>query len=82
MLSCKLYQVLTIPKPLREPITIGRPVPVWCEGSHCPDRTAPVFLSFGTAGIFRLCGHCHAGRVRLLRAMLPVVRPRMRWTPS
>lgn len=75
-LTCKTYQVMTIPKPLPEPLLFGRSVTVRCDGSHCPNPTAPVLISLGTAGAFWLCAHCHAGRLRLIRAMLPVLKRR------
>ncbi|BFU90122.1 MAG: hypothetical protein NTAFB01_13090 [Nitrospira sp.] len=77
-LTCKLYQVLTSPKPLPEPIPVGRSVTVRCEGPRCANRTAPVFVSLGPSGAAWLCATCRAMKLHLLRAALPLLRKPVR----
>lgn len=78
MLACKTYQVVTTPKPLREPLTFGAIRSVLCDGPRCRNRSAPVFLALGVKGALALCQVCRAWHQRVIREALPDLKRRPR----
>ena len=45
-----------------------------CQGRSCGNRTAPVFLTFGSRGMRLLCAECRAWQQRIICARLPEIR--------
>ena len=45
-----------------------------CQGRCCGERTAPVFVTFGTRGVLLLCADCRAWQQRTIRARIREIR--------
>ena len=45
-----------------------------CQGRCCRERTAPVFITFGTRGALLLCADCRAWRLRTIPARIREIR--------
>ncbi len=57
-----------------EPRLLGPIVTARCEARCCPDRSAPVFVVFGLAGLQILCSTCRNFQREIVRRRLLTLR--------
>lgn len=74
MFGFHAHQLLTGPRPMREPVPVGPIVTPLCDVRSCPNRTAPVFLVLGARGALTLCTACRDRHHRIVQAALPELK--------